>query len=356
MPATGRFVKYDLIQHEDLWTAERESGLPLIRAFLGLILSPKTDSRGRFRVGPMTKIEILPFDPVDPVELFKTMESYGFINLYTVAGKTYGFIPSWRRHQKGGDGSVELYPPPPRIKLPSGEEIDAEEPDGDDEAEGAAQAAPPSPPTLAPKDTIKDVIADVVAAQQEQALLPETLNPGDQPGGAKKPRKAKPKEVHEAIMLKYVDEWNALSARTKGIIPSIQRLTEKRKMHLIARLKSNERFAENWPLCLKEFEENTYYQGANPIKWVVSFEYILKPNKAIKTAELHISKLARKKQQEAQGDSWKSGSSRVTIQSKSFEEQLDSLFEGPPAPPSPESSPGPTKNNPDEEEGLCIYD
>lgn len=94
-----RTVKPELFRHEDLFDAELESGLQLRLAFIGLFTV--ADCEGRFRWKPRTlKLDVLPHDTVDFSHVLNTLVKYGFIVRYEVGGETFGWIPSFRKHQR----------------------------------------------------------------------------------------------------------------------------------------------------------------------------------------------------------------------------------------------------------------
>ncbi|HEX7122879.1 MAG TPA: hypothetical protein VF178_10955 [Gemmatimonadaceae bacterium] len=98
MMARQRFVKPDVFQHEELHRAETVSGLPIIRAYIGLWT--QCDRRGCFVWKPATlKLNILPFDAVDFGAVLSVLEEHGFIVRYSVAGKDFGWVPTLPLHQ-----------------------------------------------------------------------------------------------------------------------------------------------------------------------------------------------------------------------------------------------------------------
>ena len=93
-----RTIKPDFFQHESLYDAEREHGLPLRVAFAGLWTV--ADKAGRFEWRPrQLKLNVLPYDDVDFTAVLFALESTGFVQRYAVDGKDYGCIPSWDKHQ-----------------------------------------------------------------------------------------------------------------------------------------------------------------------------------------------------------------------------------------------------------------
>lgn len=95
--ARARMIKPAFFKHAELYEAERESGLPLRLAFAGLWTV--ADKEGRFRWKIDLKPDILPYDPVDMLDVLNSLERHGFVKRYVVDGKAYGYIPSFKDHQ-----------------------------------------------------------------------------------------------------------------------------------------------------------------------------------------------------------------------------------------------------------------
>lgn len=113
-----RTVKPSVFKHEDLFDAERETGLPLRLAFIGLW--PQCDREGRFfwRPRPL-KTDIMPYDDIDFSRVLDALMTRGFIRKYTVDGIDYGYIPSWRKHQvvNNREAASEIPEPPKNNSL-----------------------------------------------------------------------------------------------------------------------------------------------------------------------------------------------------------------------------------------------
>lgn len=91
-----RTVKPEFFLHEGLFTAERESKLPLRLSFIGLWCA--ADREGRFKWEPRKLgIQILPYDNADFSRILDTLCKHGFIQRYG-DGK-FGVIPSFLKHQ-----------------------------------------------------------------------------------------------------------------------------------------------------------------------------------------------------------------------------------------------------------------
>jgi hypothetical protein len=93
-----RTVKPELFRHEALFEAERDTGLPLRIAFVGLFCA--ADREGRFKWKPkLLKLDILPWDDCDFSRVLDALTTRGFLVHYESNGELYGAIPSFSKHQ-----------------------------------------------------------------------------------------------------------------------------------------------------------------------------------------------------------------------------------------------------------------
>lgn len=116
-----RTIKPGFFKHDVLFDAEKESGLPLRVAFAGLWTV--ADREGRFKWQPrVIKVDVLPYDEVDFAAVLEALRSVGLVRRYTIGGKEYGFIPTFKEHQHvnkneapsaipGPDGSTTVNSP-----------------------------------------------------------------------------------------------------------------------------------------------------------------------------------------------------------------------------------------------------
>jgi hypothetical protein len=115
-----RSIKPQLFRHAELFDAEHATQLPLRLAFIGLILC--CDKEGRFHWRPRElKLDVLPFDDrIDFAEVLNVLGQYGFVVQYSVNETTYGYIPSWHKHQvmnaREHRSLIPPYTPPPQEK------------------------------------------------------------------------------------------------------------------------------------------------------------------------------------------------------------------------------------------------
>lgn len=93
-----RTIKPEFYLHAELFTAERETGLPLRIAYTGLWGA--ADREGRFKWRPMTLgVTILPFDGIEFSRVLDALWTRGFLVKYRVGNEWYGAIPSFSKHQ-----------------------------------------------------------------------------------------------------------------------------------------------------------------------------------------------------------------------------------------------------------------
>lgn len=97
-----RTVKPELLRHVDLFEAERETGLPLRIAFVGMLTA--ADRQGRFKWEPRAlKLDCLPYDDVDFSRVLDALWSRGWLVRYRqtteTGGHEYGLIPTFLQHQ-----------------------------------------------------------------------------------------------------------------------------------------------------------------------------------------------------------------------------------------------------------------
>lgn len=87
-----------LFTNEELFAAERASGLPLRLAYAGLWTV--CDRDGRFEWRARLKLDVLPYDAVDFLQVLDAFEAHRFVISYVVRGTRYGWCPTFRVHQR----------------------------------------------------------------------------------------------------------------------------------------------------------------------------------------------------------------------------------------------------------------
>ncbi len=93
-----RTVKPELLTHEDLFMLEKETGLPVRLAFVGLFTV--CDREGRFKWQPnRIKLAVLPYDELDFSRVLDALATRGFIRMYSIKDEIFGLIPTWSKHQ-----------------------------------------------------------------------------------------------------------------------------------------------------------------------------------------------------------------------------------------------------------------
>jgi hypothetical protein len=93
-----RTVKPEFFTHEALWELERETGLPVRVAYVGLWCC--ADREGRFKWEPRRLgVQILPYDEVDFSRVLHALTTRAFVVKYRVNDACFGCIPSFPKHQ-----------------------------------------------------------------------------------------------------------------------------------------------------------------------------------------------------------------------------------------------------------------
>jgi len=108
-----RTIKPDFFRHHEIYQAETETGLPLRVAYIGLWLV--ADREGLFRWRPeVLKLDVLPYDNVDFSRVLHALTTRGFLVRYEIAGKAYGWIPTFKSHQViNNREAASILPAPP---------------------------------------------------------------------------------------------------------------------------------------------------------------------------------------------------------------------------------------------------
>jgi uncharacterized protein YneR len=110
-----RTIKPQLFRHETLFNLEKETGLPIRLAWIGLFTV--VDREGRFRWRPKEiKLDILPWDDeVDFDKILTALASVQLIQRYQVNGEFYGWIPTWHSHQHVNSKEAQSVIPGPDL-------------------------------------------------------------------------------------------------------------------------------------------------------------------------------------------------------------------------------------------------
>lgn len=120
-----RTIKPDFYRHHDLYLAEEESKLPIRVAFSGLWLC--ADKEGRFKWNPvLLKLDVLPHDKLDFSDVLEVLKKWQFIEYYEVEGKKYGWIPTFKDHQRitGSEATTPSKIPCPPITYKNGNTLE----------------------------------------------------------------------------------------------------------------------------------------------------------------------------------------------------------------------------------------
>jgi hypothetical protein len=115
-----RTIKPEFFMHDGLHDLEKETGLPVRVAFIGLWCA--ADREGRFRWEPRRlKAQILPYDECDFSRVLDALSTRGFLVMYRVNDACFGAIPTWKKHQviNNKERASEL------PQMPAKQELDA---------------------------------------------------------------------------------------------------------------------------------------------------------------------------------------------------------------------------------------
>jgi hypothetical protein len=126
-----RTVKPETFLSEDLFDLERVSKVPVRLAYIGLWTV--ADREGRFEWKPrQLKAAILPHDQLDFAKVLDALERSGRLERYSVDGREYGWIRSWKRHQIVNNKEREsVIPIAPGEAIPDCAEVTREDRDDD---------------------------------------------------------------------------------------------------------------------------------------------------------------------------------------------------------------------------------
>ncbi len=95
-----RSVKPELFEHEALYDTEKACGLPVRLAFISLWINCDREGRFEWRPKRLQRQLLVYDDDVDVGVILEVLRDADFIHQYEVAGKLYGVIPTWHKHQK----------------------------------------------------------------------------------------------------------------------------------------------------------------------------------------------------------------------------------------------------------------
>jgi hypothetical protein len=170
-----RTVKPEFFRHYGLYQAEKETRLPLRVAFAGLWTA--ADREGRFRWDPPNlKLDCLPYDEIDFSKVLEALRIKEFVVRYQVGDGTYGYIPSWKRHQVINQREAQSVIPEP--EAPAGADtcmhvqVSGERKGREGEMEG--REAPSAPPPAKGRRRSRSVPPDFAVSDQLKRWATET--------------------------------------------------------------------------------------------------------------------------------------------------------------------------------------
>lgn len=238
-----RTVKPELFVHEDLFEAERRTGLPLRLAFIGLFTVADREGRFRWKVREL-KTYVMPHDDVDFTAIMDALVEAEFVQQYEADGKAYGCIPTFGDNQVINNREAESKLPAPPVFLPGATRA-ARVPDACMTRHGVAQGEGKGKEGKGKEGKEKEV---VVADATPLAL------------------DATPDEVDQAVA-----QWNELAAECR--LATCQRLTVPRRRAISARLRECGGL-EGWGFALAKVRGSPFLQGENRRQWRASIDFL----------------------------------------------------------------------------------
>lgn len=93
-----RTVKPELFRHEGLFELERDTGLPVRIAFIGLFTAADRDGCFKWRPREL-QLDVMPYEQIDFSRVLDALGTRGFLVKYRVDDAWFGLIPTFRKHQ-----------------------------------------------------------------------------------------------------------------------------------------------------------------------------------------------------------------------------------------------------------------
>lgn len=248
-----RTIKPEFFSHEVLFDAERETGLPLRLAFIGLWTCCDREGRFEWRPRPL-KTHIMPYDDVDFSRVLDALATRGFVVKYSSGAREYGSIPSWRRHQVVNNKEAASEIPE------SGEVIViSEDLTRDERVDYACQS----------RSSGRELELEGKGSGREE----EELRSED--------RLSSDDDAPDMIKIAF-NAYNEMAGRAG--IPQAQSLTPKRKSAIKARLKGAGGM-EGWMAALGKVEASPHCRGENDRGWKADLDFVCTESKFVKIME-----------------------------------------------------------------------
>ena len=256
-----RTIKPEFFKHEDMFDAEKETGLPLRLAFAGLWTV--CDREGRFEWRPRAiKTDVLPYDDVDFSRVLDALATRGFVVRYRVDGKDYGFVPGFSRHQViNGRESESKIPEPDQyadiVEYSTRERrVNDASPTRHDLARGEREGKGKGKGREG-----EDGSYDPLSSGDDDCL------PDDPPSD----------EIQQAV-----DAYN--DAAQQAGWPQVQKLTPARRSAIKARLKDAGGI-DGWMFALGKARASPHLCGQNDRGWTASFDFLTRQSSFAKLME-----------------------------------------------------------------------
>lgn len=254
-----RTIKPEFFKHEDLFDAEKETGLPLRLAFAGLWTV--CDREGRFEWRPRAiKTDVLPYDDVDFSRVLDALTTRGFVVRYRVAGKDYGFVPGFSRHQ-----------------LINGRESESKIPEPDQDAdiiEYSTRERRVADASFTRHDLARGEREGKGREREGEDGSYDPLSSADDDCRLEDPQSD---EIQQAV-----DAYN--DAAQQAGWPQVQKLTPARRSAIKARLKDAGGI-DGWMFALGKARASPHLCGQNDRGWTASFDFLTNQSSFAKLME-----------------------------------------------------------------------
>lgn len=248
-----RTIKPEFFSHEILFDAERETGLPLRLAFIGLWTCCDREGRFEWRPRPL-KTHIMPYDEVDFSRVLDALATRGFVVKYVSNSREYGSIPSWRRHQVVNNKEAASEIPE------SGEVVEINENSTRESRVDYAIQSRSSGRELEGKGTGKEL-------EGKNSRSIDLLSSVD--------------DAPDQSQLAF-DAYNEMAKRAG--LPVASKLDQKRKSAIKARLK-DAKGIEGWMIALSKVEASPHCTGSNDRGWKADLDFVCTESKFVKIME-----------------------------------------------------------------------
>ena len=252
-----RTVKPELFIHETLFDLEWKTGLPIRLGWIGLFTV--CDREGRFEWRPrQIKLAVLPWDQVDFGKVLDALVGIGLVVRYQVNGRSFGYIPTWKSHQRiNVKESASVLPPPPEKQVNS--------PTEEGELTGSS-------PTVSPMEMELEMEVEG-ELEPEMEMEPEE---GESENDLSAPADPPPRVPSPDLL----DLWNS----NCGKLSKATAMSKKRVRSWSLRWGD---FPDrgHWEAAIRRLAASPFCNGANDRGWKADLDFLLQPDTHLKALE-----------------------------------------------------------------------